>query len=247
MGAILQPNRDVMDRVPSETAFSPNAAAREPSAHAGVSLSRTSPATHVSSTIAWPLLVGGGLIAGAAWGINARLWMRYITTDPEFSWGGTLFIVIGFAIVGLSQSVAFVARRRISTRWKLTLVRIATFVGLLPIFGAAGALMAPTVLLGALAMSHSDWPKWLRGISGIGATLPVAAVSASVFADFSVLHAMLATIWLIVIYAVVVVAAQFTLAPQLDGWRPPKPLRLVGFAAVLPLLLGAALTLFAGF
>ncbi len=246
MGATLQPEVNVAGQATAENALLRKRAVQIPKGHFGVPASWISQPSRTSSTVAWPLFLGGGLIAGTAWGINARLWMRYITTDPEFTWGGTLFIVIGFAIAGTSQTMAHLARRRITTRWKLTLARMATFAGLLPIFVGAGALMAPTVLLGALAVSHGNWPRWFRVVLGIGAALPVVAVSASVFADFSVLHALLAIVWLLVIYGIIVWAAQATLAPQMDGWRPPTALRLVGFAIVLPLLLGAALTLFAG-
>ena len=45
------------------------------------------------------------------WGICARVWMRFIATDPEFTWAGTLFIVIGFGIAGLGQSGAYLGRR----------------------------------------------------------------------------------------------------------------------------------------
>lgn len=246
MGARLQPERNLVGHESAEHPLLPNPGVKVPSGHLSVPASWISQPSRASSTIAWPLLLGGGLIAGTVWGINARLWMRYITTDPEFTWGGTLFIVIGFAIVGSSQATAYVARRRISTRWKLTLARLATFAGLLPIFGAAGALMAPTVLLGALAASHPNWPNWFRVVLSIGAALPVGAVSVSVLADFSLPHALLAIVWLVTIYALIVWAAQATLAPQLDGWRPPTTVRFVGFAVVLPLLFGAALTLFAG-
>ena len=34
-----------------------------------------------------------GFALGAGWGVLARVWMRLITTDPEFSWAGTLMIV----------------------------------------------------------------------------------------------------------------------------------------------------------
>ena len=27
----------------------------------------------------------GGLLGGVVWGIDARVWMRYISTDPEFT------------------------------------------------------------------------------------------------------------------------------------------------------------------
>ena len=244
MGATLQPERNVAVHTNGENALQPNPRVSVPRGHLRVPASWISQPSRASSTIAWPLLLGGGLVAGTVWGINARLSMRYITTDPEFTWGGTLFIVIGFAIVGSSQATAYLARRRITTRWKLTVARLATFAGLLPIFGAAGALMAPTVLLGALAASHRNWPKWFRVVLGIGAVLPIGAVSASVLGDFSLTHALLAIVWLVTIYALIVWAAQATLAPQLDGWRPPKALRLLGFVILLPVLLGAALTLF---
>lgn len=246
MGATLQPESNVSGHTTAENALLPNPEVQAPRGHSAVPASWIHFDSRASSTIAWPLILGGGLIAGTVWGINARLWMRYISTDPDFTWGGTLFIVLGFAIVGSSQSIAYVARTRVSTRWKLTLVRMATFAGVVPIFGGAGGLMAPTVLLGALSASHGNWPRWFRVLLGIGAALPVIAVSTSVSADFPVLHTLLATIWLFGIYAVVVWAAQFSLAQQQDGWRPPTTLRLVGFAGVLPLVLGAAFTLFVG-
>jgi hypothetical protein len=31
-------------------------------------------------------IVGGFLVGGLVWGVVARLWMRLITTDPEFTW-----------------------------------------------------------------------------------------------------------------------------------------------------------------
>ena len=42
----------------------------------------------------------GGLAGGLAWGVIPRLWMRFISTNPEFTWSGTLFIVIGFGSPG---------------------------------------------------------------------------------------------------------------------------------------------------
>ena len=40
----------------------------------------------------WPkvgLLLVGGLVGGLLWGALARVWMRFISTDPEFTWDGT--------------------------------------------------------------------------------------------------------------------------------------------------------------
>ena len=39
-----------------------------------------------------------------------------ISEDPEFSWSGTLFIIGGFAVFGLAQSLVAVARRRLARR-----------------------------------------------------------------------------------------------------------------------------------
>ena len=40
-----------------------------------------------------------GFLLGFAWGVVARVWMRLITTAPEFSWVGTRGIIgtAGFA------------------------------------------------------------------------------------------------------------------------------------------------------
>ena len=39
-----------------------------------------------------------GAVAGVLWGVVARAWMRLISADHEFSWGGTLAIVAIFAL-----------------------------------------------------------------------------------------------------------------------------------------------------
>ena len=43
-----------------------------------------------------------GAFGGALLGVMARLWMRFISEDPEFTWNGTLFIIGGFATFGWS-------------------------------------------------------------------------------------------------------------------------------------------------
>jgi len=39
-----------------------------------------------------------GPIAGLAVVVVARAWMRWITVDPEFSWSGTIGIVVVFVV-----------------------------------------------------------------------------------------------------------------------------------------------------
>jgi hypothetical protein len=87
-----------------------------------------------------------GFALGAAWGVLARVWMRLITTDPEFSWSGTLMIVGLSAVLGLGVGVVDAARRTgRSGFWTLAVVP-----GLL-LFMSPGMLLAPAFLLGGLA------------------------------------------------------------------------------------------------
>jgi len=44
-----------------------------------------------------------GALCGAAWGVAARVWMRLITTTPEFTWSGTLSIVGATTVAGLGM------------------------------------------------------------------------------------------------------------------------------------------------
>lgn len=168
------------------------------------------------------VVLGGGLLGGLAWGVLARVWMRYISTDPDFSWSGTLFIVVGFGIAGCAQAGAYVARRRGLSRPRLTAVRVVATIGLLPLGMAAGGPMFPTIMLAPLAITHVDWNRWVRGGLGILAAVPPVVTAASLFDDLSTVRATTGTVWFVAIYAGIVWAARFSLAPQLDGWRAPK-------------------------
>ncbi len=48
-----------------------------------------------------PQLVLAGALAGFTWGVLIRLWMRLISTDPAFTWGGTLYILGAATILGV--------------------------------------------------------------------------------------------------------------------------------------------------
>ena len=89
---------------------------------------------------------------GAAWGGAARLWMRYISEDPEFTIAGTSFIV------GIPTAIALcsvLAKR--SLDWRPIARRpsraVAGFSTIL-LGVAAGILMMPTLLLGGIAWAH---------------------------------------------------------------------------------------------
>lgn len=183
----------------------------------------------------------GGLVGGLAWGTIARLWMRFITTNPEFTWSGTLIIVIGFGIAGLAQSGAYLGRRATLGRPALTVLRVVAVIALLPLGGAAGASMFPTIILATLALTHHTWPRWLRGTLGAIALVPTVATALSFFDDLSLMPAVAGVIWFVAIYAGIIWAARFSLGPQLDGWRVPMALRALGVVALAPLILVAIL------
>jgi hypothetical protein len=171
-------------------------------------------------------------MAGLAWGVVARVWMRFISTDPEFTWGGTLFIIFGFGIFGLTQGLALAGRRAGWRRPALTVARVVGGIGMVPIFGGAGALMMPTVLGGGLAWFRTDWSRWVRGVLVAVACLPPAFLFGSGLSEdgWSV-KVVVGSLLLLPLYGVIIRATRPTLAPQLDGWRLPRLVR-IGLAVV---------------
>jgi hypothetical protein len=98
---------------------------------------------------------------GAAYGIALRAWMRLVADDPEFTWAGTIFIVMAMTI-GFTMAGAVAGGRRRGWKGLLVPVRILAVVLSLACFGGAGVIMLPTVVLGSLALARTDWPRWLR-------------------------------------------------------------------------------------
>jgi hypothetical protein len=160
----------------------------------------------------------GGFLGGVAWGINARIWMRFVATDPAFTWAGTLFILLGFGIAGLGQAAAYLGRRAGLPRRGMTLLRIGTFATLLPLGVAAGGEVFPTVILAPLAIHHTEWPRALRVVIGLAATVPLVAVAATLV-GLPAPRNVIGILWFLAIYAGIVWATGFTLAPQRDGRR----------------------------
>ncbi len=185
-----------------------------------------------------------GLLGGALLGTVARIWMRFISGDPEFSWAGTLFIIGGFAVFGLTQSVVAEARRATARRSRLAAFRVAGVLGMLPLFVAAGAVMAPTVFGGGLALSRDDWPRPARSVAAVIAIGPVVLVTTDLAGSFGwSMRTAAGAAAMLAIYAIVIVASRATFAPQRDGWRMPQWCKftvlfvVVGLVAV-PLVVG---------
>ncbi len=170
--------------------------------------------------------------AGAALGVVARGWMRLISDEPEFSWGGTIFIVLAFTIAGAGHGVAWAVRRAgVRRRWSTT-ARVAAAVLTLPIFAGAGAMMLPTVFGATVAGARTDWPRAARLAAGfvaipvpiiIGADLVESGISPGV---------LLGVVLMAATYGVVVRSSYVIVAPIEDGWRLPRVVRLVTVVAV---------------
>ncbi len=96
-----------------------------------------------------------------------RGWMRFISTTPEFTWSGTGFILAVSAVAGLGLGLVEAARRSGRRRtW-----RLAGLMGI-GVFSNVGLFMAPTVLLGGLALAGRFHPA-VRIIAALLAIAPV--------------------------------------------------------------------------
>ena len=180
-------------------------------------LTPTAPTLPVVSTLAIGALGGGAL------GIIARGWMRLISEDPEFSWSGTLFIVVGFTVFGFGQSLVAVTRRRVERRWKVTCVRSLGVITMLPLFVAAGAVMFPTVVGGGLAVARTEWRTAVRIVCAILAAGPVLFVGFDLVDSFGLsLRTLVGFVSMLAIYATIIWATRFTMTAQSDGWRMPR-------------------------
>ena len=178
-----------------------------------------------------------GALTGLIWGAIARAWMRFISTEPEFSWSGTIFIVVAFGLFGLGQGVALAARRAGWGRPGVTAARAFGGLGMVPIFAGAGAVMLPTVLGGGLAWARRDWPRWARSVLVVVASAPPLLILFSLTDERGwSLRSAIGWLWMLVIYGVVVRATAATLAPQPDGWRMGTAGRILTVTAAVLLV-----------
>lgn len=114
----------------------------------------------------WLRPVGLGLVLGAGWGVMARVWMRLISTSPEFSWTGTLLIIGFAALAGALLGLVEAARQHGRRAWW----RLAALPGLI-LFLGQGLVLLPALLLGGWA-----WGSRRSGLLRVAAALPLLAV-----------------------------------------------------------------------
>lgn len=109
--------------------------------------------------------------------------MRLISTDPEFSLGGTAFIVIGFTVFGLGQG--FCLRSRLSgIRYRRVVGRVLGVLSMIPLGMGAGALMFPSLVVGGIALNNPRTNRMLRLTLAVVALVPATLVAWDIRADF---------------------------------------------------------------
>ncbi len=175
-----------------------------------------------------------GAIIGLLWGVSMRFWMRFISTDPEFSWAGTLFILGASVLAGSVLGLAWHRRRHGGAGWW----RLAILSLLL--LGAGGAVMWPSIILVGFAIGRRR-PLWL--------TLPAAA--AGLAFQIPVLNDALVNNWRFGNAEVVVAALWYAPMLAIDAWAfsvvfapslaDPKPSRWKQVLVVAPVVVVSAL------
>lgn len=160
----------------------------------------------------WPV---AGLLAGAAWGGVARAWMRYVSTDPEFSWSGTLAIVGMTTLAGTALGGVEALRRGGARSWRRLLA-----VPALLMFAGPGLIMLPTAVFGALALSGRGG----RGLRPVAAVLALAPLSFFFLADESHPHSLWLTLaWYLVLCVGLAVGWLPVMLPRITAEPHPVP------------------------
>lgn len=190
-------------------------------------------------------VLAGGLLQGLALGVAARAWMRLIAEEPELTRAGTGFILAGFALLGLTQALAALGARPGVSPGRRRAARAAGVVGVLPLFVAAGAVMAPAVVAGGLAVARDDWPRPARAACLLVALANAALVAAGIVGSFGGSVRTLAGVaGLLALYAAIVLRVRPTFAPSPGPRRALRPwvrvARRVALAAAVLGLTGAA-------
>lgn len=107
-----------------------------------------------------------GVLAGIGWAVLARVFMRLITTGPEFSWVGTMLIVALSVVFWVSVGVVSGARASGRSRWW----RLAGVPAPL-IFASQGLLLLPGAALVAMGLAaRVAWQRALLVGAGLGGT-----------------------------------------------------------------------------
>lgn len=109
-----------------------------------------------------------GFALGVAWGAAARLWMRLISTEPEFTWQGTTAILVVAGVAGLGLGLIHAAKSQGRSRWWLL-----AFVMVLPLFASPGLPFLPSLVLGGLAFARRAVAWRVLGVGAVAGSIPL--------------------------------------------------------------------------
>jgi hypothetical protein len=181
-------------------------------------------------------LTATGAAVGAAYGVALRAWMRLVSTDPEFSWSGTGYIVGAFTVLGAMAGLVTAGRRR-GWRWRLVAGRGVGIVLSLGCFAGAGVVMLPTIVPAALGRARTDWIRPLRvGLVLFGAA--VAVVVVVTMPDLTLQRRLVALAAYLLLCTVEVAMMARLYAPTLPRGLLPRRRLVVPLVVVLALLGG---------
>lgn len=119
--------------------------------------------------------LGRGVLVGLAWGVTARIFMRLVSTSPEFSWPGTLAIVGMSAVFWGGIGLVAGAREAQRSRWW----RLAPLAGLL-LFASPGMVLLPGAAGTAVAIG--SWRRRGPGALVVGLVALAAGLTVTVLA-----------------------------------------------------------------
>ena len=113
-----------------------------------------------------------GFALGAGWGVLARVWMRLISTSPEFTWAGTLSIVLTAAVIGLALGVVHAARRRGGSRWWRLFALIVPVLFLSP-----GIVLFPAAVIGGWGLRRGPVARLVGAVAVLSAPVILVVMS----------------------------------------------------------------------
>lgn len=111
---------------------------------------------------AWGWALVRGLLLGATVGVAYRAWMRLISVHPEFTWDGTIFIIMLGVVAGLGASLTRTARVRLERRWARGAARTLGTVAVLGLGLGQGTIALPVWLFAGLAWGRTNVNRWGR-------------------------------------------------------------------------------------
>ena len=113
-----------------------------------------------------------GFALGAGWGVLARVWMRLISTSPEFTWAGTLSIVLTAAVIGLALGVVHAARRREGSPWWRLFALIVPVLFLSP-----GIVLFPAAVIGGWGLRRGPVARLVGAVAVLSAPVILVVMS----------------------------------------------------------------------